>query len=444
MRIRYDSDIEYFQMEKNSFLIRSPKYNGIYIYNKITKKLKKIGFSDGFSFSNEVRHYIANIYKDFLMSSSGERPLSIEEYIEGDRIPRLMLFVSAGCNLGCVYCHCNSIPTGGKMTWDTAKKAIDKYVNLIREKSLSNRLARVSFMGGGEPFLNFALIKKCVEYFKLLGYNCDINIVTNGVSGAIDDIKWCVDNNVSLNISSDGPPFIQDAQRPKAGGGKTSHIIEDRLSFLSKFNSRVHVRSTFLSVDTSYIDDIIKYYDKFSCIHSIQIEPLSPAGRAERLCVNDKFYFDFYEKYSIYLYSDPTRYNSSLFRPDNFSEGFCAAVYYNTIVTHDGYVSLCSEVDSRDIGGPSNKYVASHINDENPFFSEAAKAFSEEYRTSNRMECSSCVVQYKCGGGCYIKLDRDYKGDWKNFSNVYCKISKNLNISYLIGRYEERLNGIGN
>ena len=69
------------------------------------------------------------------------------------------LCVTHNCNLNCIYCYqkhdCNS-----KMNFETAKNIIDC---LFNDAEKENKNVEISFIGG-EPLLEFSLIKEIVEY----------------------------------------------------------------------------------------------------------------------------------------------------------------------------------------------------------------------------------------------------------------------------------------
>ena len=76
----------------------------------------------------------------------------------------LILQVTQQCNLRCKYCaysgnYYNRSHTSNRMDFETAKKAIDFY---LKRSEKADQLA-LSFYGG-EPLLEFELIKKCVSY----------------------------------------------------------------------------------------------------------------------------------------------------------------------------------------------------------------------------------------------------------------------------------------
>ena len=79
---------------------------------------------------------------------------------------KIQLSIAQCCNLACVYCYaeeCGSNARNQLMSFETAKQAVDYLVHVSGEE----RKLTIQFFGG-EPLLNFVLIKKVVDYAKAL------------------------------------------------------------------------------------------------------------------------------------------------------------------------------------------------------------------------------------------------------------------------------------
>ena len=68
-----------------------------------------------------------------------------------------MLIITHECNLNCSYCY-ERFKGPGRMTVETAKEIILREIALVKESSHFSEI-EVDFMGG-EPFINFGLIKE--------------------------------------------------------------------------------------------------------------------------------------------------------------------------------------------------------------------------------------------------------------------------------------------
>lgn len=431
MPIQYLEDLVISRLSESWFLLKSKNLGKSYVYNN---ESCEFGLLPEDMPNHKLQQAINNIVQNKqIVPKSLSSP---EKYLERRESPRLMLFLTASCNLKCVYCHCQSETGKLHMSDECAIDTVDRYIEFIDKLTGKIENIEITFMGGGEPFLRVKSIKKIVKHIEEKGIQGKYVIVTNGTLGSDSDWSWLASKNFRFTISADGPPTIQNNQRIFASGAEgTSKYVEKRLKHLSMLGVDVNIRSTVMEVSEESIDLICKYFLNFSCVKTHHLEPISFAGRGEscRDISEEAFYHLFFKNYSQHLYGNPTRFKSAWFKPFKKAQGFCGAVYYNAVVTHDGFVSLCSEVDSsalsKDYG---EKYIVGHIREKNPFLPKKSFEFSQNHQTENMPDCSSCIIRYKCGGGCYIKRDRDFNTD-AQFHSAFCANAIILNFSYLVG-----------
>ncbi|MDW7675875.1 MAG: 4Fe-4S cluster-binding domain-containing protein, partial [Bacillota bacterium] len=134
-------------------------------------------------------------------------------------IVRMALFLTQSCNLNCIYCYGDGgeYGTGGNLDMKTAFQAVDW---LIKQAGKMKKVHLGFF--GGEPFLNFSLMKAIVKYAKKRAEETGKDVAFNAASNAtlLDDekISFIKEHSISIMISFDGPKELQDAQRPYTNG----------------------------------------------------------------------------------------------------------------------------------------------------------------------------------------------------------------------------------
>ena len=112
-----------------------------------------------------IEKYLADGYLSCSRPKIIEHPQThLDKSFLCGNMSQLILQVTKNCNFNCKYCtfsdgvynahHSNEV-----MTFEVAKKAIDFY----HDMSILAPSAHISFYGG-EPFLNWTLIEKCLEY----------------------------------------------------------------------------------------------------------------------------------------------------------------------------------------------------------------------------------------------------------------------------------------
>lgn len=148
-------------------------------------------------------------------------------------ITTMALFLTQSCNLNCIYCYGEGgeFGSGGSMEEKTALQAVDW---LIEQSGEAVKLNIVFF--GGEPFLNFPLMKKVMQYTQLrvseLGKRAAFHVTTNGTLLSDEVISFLKKYQVNVMISIDGPREIQDRQRPFANGKGTYDAIVPKIKKL--------------------------------------------------------------------------------------------------------------------------------------------------------------------------------------------------------------------
>jgi uncharacterized protein len=131
------------------------------------------------------------------------------------------LELTKGCNLRCGYCYYaeRDAPYDPKarMSREVAYRSVD----LLLAEGPADQPAHVHFFGG-EPLLDFPLLADVTLYgerrAREAGKSITFEVTTNGTRLEPDVIAFLDAHAIAVGISFDGPPDVQDAQRPLAGG----------------------------------------------------------------------------------------------------------------------------------------------------------------------------------------------------------------------------------
>ncbi len=175
------------------------------------------------------------------------------------KITDLTLNIVEGCNLRCRYCwnkagtYAGAVKRPKKMAFAVAAGAVD----LLLKESRGSRDLVVDFYGG-EPLLNFDLIRRTIEYCNDISRRRKIKfrflLATNGTLLDKEKADFMISNGVDIAVSLDGSPRIQDTQRPFADGtGSFGRIMENLSAIGPKERSRLVGRATF----TPYSQDTV-------------------------------------------------------------------------------------------------------------------------------------------------------------------------------------------
>lgn len=284
------------------------------------KKNKERGLEDLEELPNEVK---LMMQEGFLSSNKVCKiEHSLTEYLEDildNKLQTLTLQVTQQCNLRCEYCAYSGTYTNRRhsdkiMDFEMAKKGIDFLVS----HSQNSKILNLSFYGG-EPILEFDLIKKCIEYIKVKaeGKKITYNITTNATLLNEKHIEYLASNDVSLTISLDGPKEIHDKSRKFAVSGKgTFDIIVSKMKKFKEqfpdyyqninFNCVLDPRNDISCINEFWAkDELLK--DSFVNASFISTDNLDEAKRKELLVQTYSCKFE-YEMFKMFL-SKLGRYN---------------------------------------------------------------------------------------------------------------------------------------
>lgn len=182
-----------------------------------------------------------------------------------DALGILTLEVTEACNLRCKYCiYSDYYPetrgfTTNRMTFETAKKAIDFF--LLKE---SKEFSSIGFYGG-EPLVNFPLIRKVLAYLeKYPSENRIFNMTINGTLLSEEVIQFLVKYDFNLMISLDGPAQCHDANRREMNGRPTWHKVTEALEAIKELDEAYYYSKIRIASVLSNATDIEQYYEYFS------------------------------------------------------------------------------------------------------------------------------------------------------------------------------------
>jgi uncharacterized protein len=204
-----------------------------------------------FIYPNHFSENNSNFFNKFSEHFNNQER-SLNEVVSEDQVLRnlanvssLLLEITDDCNLRCRYCvysgkfHDRRNHGKKKMSWSTAKSAIEYFFNWMMEhKNLRTAPYFISIgFYGGEALLNFDLFHKAVDYSRYMykkqivpvGFKdtkIGFGLTTNGVLLDDEKIDYFVQNDFNLTISIDGPKEIHDRNKGKGNFGKLIAIIK--------------------------------------------------------------------------------------------------------------------------------------------------------------------------------------------------------------------------
>ena len=184
--------------------------------------------------------------------------------------------VTTACNMNCVYCQANNGKKSSAlfMTEEMAEKAVDI--------ALSSPTEQLSFeFQGGEPLLNFNVIKHIVAYTEANKgtKNITYNVVTNLTLLTDEIIDFFCEYNFGVSTSIDGSKLVHNQNRPFINGQGTFDIVSESVAKLRQRGLRVGAIQTTTRAALKYPRELIQTYESLG-FDNIFIRPLTPLGKA--------------------------------------------------------------------------------------------------------------------------------------------------------------------
>ncbi len=205
-------------------------------------------------------------------------------------VKALCMHIAHTCNLNCSYCFASQGKYHGDravMSFEVGKRALDFLV----ENSGSRRNLEVDFFGG-EPLMNFEVVKQLVEYARSIekekGKNFRFTLTTNGLLIDDDVIDFANKEMSNVVLSLDGRKEIHDRYRVDyAGKGSWERIVPKFQKLVeARGGKNYYMRGTFTHANPDFLEDIKQMLDLgFS---ELSMEPVVCApGDKEELTQED-------------------------------------------------------------------------------------------------------------------------------------------------------------
>ena len=178
----------------------------------------------------------------------------------GDVVKALCLHVAHSCNLNCAYCFAGQGRFHGErslMSFETGKRALD----FLIENSGTRRNLEVDFFGG-EPLLNWDVVKRLVEYARSIEKEHNklfrFTLTTNGVLIDDDVIGFANREMRNVVLSLDGRREVHDRFRVDLAGRGSYDAVVPKFQELvrARGGKNYYIRGTFTHFNPDFTKDL--------------------------------------------------------------------------------------------------------------------------------------------------------------------------------------------
>jgi uncharacterized protein len=360
---------------------------------------------------------------------SEEPNISNLNYNEENIVKALCLHVAHDCNLRCSYCFASQGDFKGDrslMSLDVGKRALEFLV----ENSGNRRNLEVDFFGG-EPLMNFDVVKELVKYGRGLeekhNKHFRFTITTNGVLLDEDKIDFINENMDNVVLSLDGRKEINDNMRKTISGEGSYDIILPKFKEMvdKRGDKEYYVRGTFTSYNLDFSNDALDFYDKG--FKKISIEPVvtSPemdyALREEHIAPVLKEYEKFSKEY-IDIKKKDKNFLFFHFMID-LKQGPCLIKRAVGCGAGSEYMAVTPEGDLY----PCHQFVGDEdFKIGNVFEGISNTKIRERFKKANvynKSQCRNCWARFYCSGGCHANA-YNYHKDIMQPYEIGCEMEK--------------------
>lgn len=367
----------------------------------------------------EERLFTDDIYKDFVMDFKKRTTV----------VKALCLHIAHDCNLACKYCFADEGEYHGKrelMSYEVGKKALDFLV----ANSGSRTNLEVDFFGG-EPLMNFEVVKQLVKYGRSLEepYNKKFRftLTTNGVLLDDDILEFANKEMSNLVLSLDGRKEVHDLMRPRRGGQGSYDTVVPK--FIKAAESRnqmnYYVRGTYTRNNLDFAKDVIHMADLG--FEQISVEPVV-ADKSESYAIREEDIDTLIKQYDELTAEMIKRKKEG--KPFNFfhfmidlSGGPCVAKRLSgcgsgteyLAVSPSGELYPCHQfMGMKDflLGNVDEGVIRTDIRDEFKLCNVYAKE-----------KCKNCFAKFYCSGGCAAN-SYNFSGSINGTYEIGCELQK--------------------
>lgn len=321
-------------------------------------------------------------------------------------IKAICLHVAHDCNLACKYCFaCEGEYHGprGLMSFEVGKKALDFLV----ENSGTRKNLEVDFFGG-EPSLNFEVVKRLVEYGrsieKAAGKNFRFTYTTNGIILNDEIMEFCNKEMSNVVLSLDGRPEVNDKMRVTRGGAGSYDLIVHKFKKFADLRGQkdYYIRGTYTRFNKDFAEDILHMADLG--FKEISIEPVVADPSAE---------YALKEEDLPELLAQYEKLACEMIKRKKEGKGF---TFYHYMIDLDGGPCVVKRVSGCGVGTeymavtpegdlyPCHQFVGNeNFKLGNVFDGVTNTAVCDQFKQCNiysHTECDNCFARMYCSGGC--------------------------------------------
>ena len=344
-------------------------------------------------------------------------------------VKALCLHIAHDCNLACEYCFAGEGEYHGRralMSLEVGKKALDFLV-----ANSGNRINLEVDFFGGEPLMNWQVVKELVEYGRSLeepnNKKFRFTLTTNGVLLNDEIMEFAGREMANIVLSIDGRREVHDRMRPFRGGQGSYDLIVPKFQKAAESRGQTgyYVRGTFTRNNLDFSEDVLHLADLG--FRQISVEPVV-AQPSDAWAIRESDLVKLKEEYDklalemIKRRREGRGFNFFHFMID-LEGGPCVAKRLSGCGSGTEYLAVTPWGDLY----PCHKFVGNEKflmgNVEEGITREEIR---DEFKCCNvyaKDKCRRCFAKFYCSGGCAAN-SYNFHGNINDAYDVGCELQR--------------------
>ncbi len=344
-------------------------------------------------------------------------------------VKALCLHISHDCNLKCRYCFAEEGEYHGKralMPFETGKAALD----FLIANSGGRRNLEVDFFGG-EPTLNFQVVKDLVAYGrakeKIYDKKFRFTLTTNGVLLNDEIMEFANREMSNVVLSIDGRQEVNDKMRPFPDGSGSYSLIAPKFQKFadSRGQTGYYVRGTFTHENLDFSKDALHLADMG--FQQISVEPVV-APQTDCFAIREEDLPQLFDEYD--------RLAAEMVERRKQGKGFC---FFHFMIDLEGGPCVAKRLSGCGSGTeylavtpwgdlyPCHQFVGNEAFLMGTVWEGVTDtALRDTFKSCNvysKDKCRTCFAKFYCSGGCAANSFH-FHGDIHHTYEIGCELQK--------------------
>ena len=410
------------------------KYSHSELLEEILEQNEVTGFDNNkdalVNLINEVLEDVEQLKNDGALFTKDIYENYIKDFKSRSTVVKaLCLHIAHDCNLACRYCFAEEGEYKGHrelMSYEVGKQALD----FLIANSGKRRNLEVDFFGG-EPLMNFQVVKDLVKYGRGLeeahNKKFRFTLTTNGVLLNDDIMEFANQEMSNVVLSIDGRKEINDQMRPSRNGKGSYELIVPKFKKLaeSRNQTNYYVRGTFTHNNLDFCEDVKHLADLG--FKQISVEPVV-ALPDEPYAIKEEDLPKLFEEYDklaklmLEYKKEGKDFNFFHFMID-LSGGPCVAKRLSGCGSGTEYLAVTPWGDLY----PCHQFVGEEqYLMGNVFEGVKTPDMVQDFKHCNvysKDKCRDCFAKFYCSGGCAANSFK-FHGDINDAYDIGCELQK--------------------